>query len=157
LRAAFDSFVEHPGVPFVQVEKSCAKGHATLTVTQSRYLPLGSAASTQQQWALPFCARYATRQSEHVQCALLTQPTNRIELEGSACPSFVMPNAHASGYYRFALAAKDQRALAAAFGRLDAREQRVYADSLAAAFNNGTIGVREYLDGVAPVARSASR
>ena len=48
-----------------------------------------------------------------------------------------MPNAHGAGYYRFALAPKQQQALSSAFAQLDEREQRVYADSVTSAYGAG--------------------
>ena len=50
-----------------------------------------------------------------------------------------MPNAHGTGYYRFALAPKLQQALSGAFAQLDEREQRVYADSVTAAYGAGQL------------------
>src|SRR5690606_4952733 len=65
--------------------------------------------------------------------------------EAGSCPAWVMPNAHGAGYYRFSLAPKLQEALSGAFAQLDEREQRVYADSVTAAYGAGTLAPSQLL------------
>src|SRR3546814_181855 len=40
--AAFNSFIDQPGVPFLRVALDCSGNKPMLEVTQSRYLPIGS-------------------------------------------------------------------------------------------------------------------
>ncbi|MFN7132438.1 MAG: M1 family metallopeptidase, partial [Myxococcales bacterium] len=70
-RGAFHSFTAQPGVPLLDVEVRCAEGGTALDVTQSRYLPLGSRASREGQWIVPFCVRYAVSGEAREQCLLL--------------------------------------------------------------------------------------
>jgi alanyl aminopeptidase len=65
--------------------------------------------------------------------------------EAGSCPAWVMPNAHGTGYYRFALAPRLQQSLSGAFAKLDEREQRVYADSVTAAYGAGALSPSQLL------------
>ncbi len=141
LQAAFASFVDQPGVPLVHVDLVCAADEARVELRQERYLPLGSTSTAAQRWIIPLCLRYADGDGSRRQCQLLEGAEAEFALDAKTCPAWVMPNADAAGYYRFALAADDQPALAAAFDRLAPLEQRVWADSLVAAFRSGAADV----------------
>ncbi|MEO8010373.1 MAG: ERAP1-like C-terminal domain-containing protein, partial [Dokdonella sp.] len=56
-----------------------------------------------------------------------------------------MPNANGGGYFRYHLSAPLQQSLTESFDALDAREQRVYADSLMAGFKKGSLTSAQYL------------
>jgi alanyl aminopeptidase len=91
-------------------------------------------------WGIPLTVRYGDGASVRTQKMLFTGKQGRMELaEAGSCPAWVMPNAHGTGYYRFALAPKLQDALSGAFAKLDEREQRVYADSVTAAYGAGNL------------------
>ena len=100
---AFSTFLDQPGVPLVSAELSCAKGTTPkLVLAQQRYLPQGSAGSSEQTWKIPVCASYpgGTR------CTVLVEPKGELPLEGAqtaaatGCPAWVNPNAGGAGYYR---------------------------------------------------------
>jgi len=140
VRAAFLSFIDQPGVPFVKVDVDCTGRKPVLALQQQRYLPLGSTASAAQTWGIPMCVRYADGQQVREQCGIVSGAQARLELtEAQSCPAWVMPNAHGAGYYRFALAPRLQQSLSAAFAQLDEREQRVYADSVTSAYGAGAL------------------
>ena len=141
VKAAFLSFIDQPGVPFVKVDVDCAAGKTpALVLQQQRYLPLGSTASAAQTWGIPMCVRYADGAQLREQCGIVSGAQARLELtDAQSCPSWVMPNAHGAGYYRFALASGLQRSLSGAFAQLDEREQRVYADSVTSAYGAGEL------------------
>ena len=138
---AFSSFIDQPGVPFVKVALDCSTGRRpALVLQQQRYLPLGSSASADQRWGIPLDVRYADGDTVREQKALVFDTSSRVELtQARHCPAWVMPNAHGSGYYRFALEPKLQHALSAAFTQLDEREQRMVADSVIAAYGAGQL------------------
>jgi alanyl aminopeptidase len=137
---AFFSFIDQPGVPFVKVDVDCGTGKSALVIAQERYLPIGSTASRDQTWGIPMTVRYADATGVHEQKALVTGKQARMELhDATSCPTWVMPNAHGAGYYRFALAPKLQQALSGAFTQLDEREQRMVADSVVAAYGAGAL------------------
>jgi alanyl aminopeptidase len=144
---AFSSFIDQPGVPFVKVALDCAAGHQpALVVRQQRYLPLGSSASAEQTWGIPMTIRYADGTTVREQKALVTGREARIPLaEAQQCPAWVMPNAHGSGYYRFALEPAMQQSLSNAFASLDEREQRMFADSITAAYGAGHLAPSQLL------------
>jgi alanyl aminopeptidase len=99
--AAFSTFLNQPGVPVVAVDLDCHDGRASLKVKQQRFLPLGSKGSVNHTWEIPLCVRYATGNSRHNQCDLITQPSQTIELTGAkGCPAWVQANDRAIGYYR---------------------------------------------------------
>lgn len=146
IKASFLSFIDQPGVPFVQVDVDCSGKVPALVLQQERYLPLGSTASAAQTWGIPLTVRYDDAGTVREERGLVSGASARFELkQASACPGWVMPNAHGAGYYRFALAPQWQQSLSAAFGELDEREQRVYADSATAAYGAGTLTPSEML------------
>src|SRR5690606_14299912 len=137
---AFSSFIDQPGVPFLEVDLDCSGDKPALVLEQRRYLPLGSAAGGEGQWGIPLTVRYSDGGTVRTQKTLFADKQGRVELAAAtSCPTWVMPNAHGTGYYRFSLAPKLQQALSNAFAQLDEREQRVYADSVTAAYGAGTL------------------
>jgi alanyl aminopeptidase len=142
---AFFSFIDQPGVPFVNVDLDCS-GKPTLVLSQQRYLPIGSTASIDQTWGIPMTVRYADGDTVREQKALVSGRQARLELtDARSCPAWVMPNAHGTGYYRFALSPTLQQSLSGAFAKLDEREQRVYADSVTAAYGAGALSPSQLL------------
>jgi len=159
---AFASFIDQPGVPYVKVDLDCSGAKPALVLSQQRYLPVGSTASAGQAWGIPLVVRYADGKEVRTEKMLFTGAQGRMELSAaSSCPAWVMPNAHGNGYYRFALSPKLQQALQGAFARLDEREQRVYADSVVAAYGAGNLTVSQFLSALpqfasAPVRQTAT-
>jgi alanyl aminopeptidase len=137
---AFFTFIDQPGVPFVKVDLDCSGATPTLVLQQQRYLPIGSTAKAEGTWGIPLTVRYADGGTVRTQKMLFTGQQARMPLtDATSCPAWVMPNAHGNGYYRFALAPRLQDALSASFAQLDEREQRVYADSVTAAYGAGNL------------------
>lgn len=138
--AAFKSYIDQPGVPFLKIDVECGKGKPVLTLQQQRYLPIGSTASAEQSWGIPLSVRYADGGQVREEKGIVSGKQARFELkQAQSCPTWVMPNAHGAGYYRFALAPKWQQSLSGAFAQLDEREQRVYADSVTSAYGAGAL------------------
>ncbi len=140
IASAFSTFIDQPGVPFVHVDLDCSGAKPALLLSQQRYLPIGSTAKDEGEWGIPLVVRYGSGDDVRTERMLFTGKQGRMELAGAtACPAWVMPNAHGNGYYRFALSPSLQDALSGAFARLDEREQRVYADSVTAAYGAGKL------------------
>lgn len=138
--AAFKSYIDQPGVPFLKIDVECDKGKPVLTLQQQRYLPIGSTASAEQSWGIPLSVRYADGGQVREEKGIVSGKQARFELQqAQSCPTWVMPNAHGAGYYRFALTPKWQQSLSGAFAQLDEREQRVYADSVTSAYGAGAL------------------
>ncbi len=125
-------------MPHLEVTPRCQGGDASLELVQSRYLPLGSTGEAKRTWKIPVCVRYGIGAAVHQSCTLLTEERAVVPLEKPGCPSFVMPNADAAGYYRWSLPARDLSALLQK-GKLSPAELSSTADNLAAAVSSGTL------------------
>jgi alanyl aminopeptidase len=152
--SAFRSFIDQPGVPIVDVALTCSDETASITLHQSRYLPVGSKGNSAQTWQLPFCVRYGSGQEIYKECMLLTGVDTAMPLESTACPEFIMPNANGAGYYRFALDEAGWRSLMAGFDRLNEKEALVVADSLSAAYQANRISTATLIVAFRTVAAS---
>jgi len=99
------TFTELPGTPLVDVQLRCgAQEQPTVTLSQRRYLPAGSKADAQQKWDIPVCMRIGVVDGVREQCAVLSEPTMDVVLDGvDGCPNWVMPNRGGRGYYRWHL------------------------------------------------------
>jgi cytosol alanyl aminopeptidase len=99
LSAAFQTFLNQPGVPEISVTLKC-DGPPTVGLSQKRYLPIGSKGSTEQTWQIPVCVRYRSGTGIEKECFLLDKPKADFRLtKASACPSLIAANESASGYY----------------------------------------------------------
>ncbi|HEY5943923.1 MAG TPA: M1 family aminopeptidase [Kofleriaceae bacterium] len=101
LRALFDSFVLHTGVPLLAVELSCASGaKPKLVLDQRRYVPTGSTIDPKRTWQLPVCVRWSAGGTTGHDCTLLGEAHGELALSASQCPDWVLPNEGELGYYR---------------------------------------------------------
>ena len=152
LAAAFQSFLDQPGVPLVELTSECPAGQPRLVAEQRRSLPLGSRADAGLVWGLPLCVLHGVADERQRHCALLATPRGELPLPGGSCTGWRMPNAGGAGYYRFALAPPDRRALDAALPTLAPREQLMTADALEAGFENGALAPADVLRGTERIA-----
>ncbi|MGF1467891.1 MAG: M1 family metallopeptidase [Sandaracinaceae bacterium] len=157
VRGPFESFLSQPGVPLVEATLSC-EGAPVLQLRQSRYLPAGSRASTEQTWQIPVCVRYEAGRETLRTCTLLGAAEGTLELESAECPDWVMPNADGRGYYRWTLDAEALESLQRR-GRNDltVRERLSYADSLEAGAAAGRVPFGEAAEALSQIARSENR
>ncbi|MCU1291860.1 MAG: family peptidase, partial [Bryobacterales bacterium] len=101
VRSTFSTFVDQPGIPVVSVALKCDKNVAPrLTLGQSRFSLLPSKTPDPQLWSIPVCVRYGSGDEGKSQCALLTQRSANVALEGTSCPAWVEANDKGVGYYR---------------------------------------------------------
>jgi len=145
LAAAFRSFLEQPGLPLLSTAWSCQDGITQVSLSQSRYLPLGSSGDPQRDWLLPVCLNFGDAATESTHCQVLTRASESLRLDTPACPEWLMPNAGAAGYYRWTLDPAGWQALLASAERLRVEEMMSIADSLDGAFDAGRIDVATYL------------
>ena len=125
---AMRTFIDQTGVPLVSLTAG-AKG---LTVSQSRYRPLGVKAMPAQTWMIPMCIGERGQRS----CKLLeTASTTLPPITGEQA---LIPNAGGAGYYRFRLDDAGWDRLIAVSATLPAREGLALADSLWSDFAAGT-------------------
>jgi alanyl aminopeptidase len=152
--APLRTFLDQPGVPFVDATLVCDAAGSRLHVTQSRYLPLGSKGDPARTWQIPVCASYGLKGRTREACALVTAEQGDVPLDG--CPEWVLPNAGGAGYYRFGLARDDLKKLSSrGLRRLKPAERAAYADALRAAYNRATTSAADVLEAVAPLAADA--
>ncbi|SHF91828.1 alanyl aminopeptidase [Microbulbifer donghaiensis] len=156
LTETFRSFVEQKGVPQLDLVVDCsAEGAAKLLVRQSRYKPLGSPiVDADQHWSIPFCFSSG---EDTQQCQMLTSVKQEVAIPGGACPSWVMPNAQGSGYYRWSLAEDQWQALTERFAKFSPTEQLSIIDSAFAAFEAGKLPESELLEVIEQSAKADKR
>ncbi len=99
LSAAFQTFLNQPGVPEISVTLKC-DGPPSVALSQKRYLPIGSKGTAKQIWQVPVCVRYRTGKGVEQECFLLDKASGDFKLtKASGCPSLIAANESASGYY----------------------------------------------------------
>jgi alanyl aminopeptidase len=153
-RKAFKSFLNQNGVPLVATRLDCdPKGAATLELTQSRYLPLGSSGDPRRVWGIPVCVRFPNG----VQCRMLDTKKASMKIAGGQCPAWYMPNANGDGYYRYAMPRADRAALTKVIAQRSDGEQLAFADSVDAAFQGGDMDASEVLAAMRELAPSKVR
>jgi aminopeptidase N len=160
--SAYRTFLDQPGVPFVEAQLACTAGaQPHVHLKQSRFLPRGSAGEANRTWQVPVCIKYPVSGSGREPqiketCSLLGATESDVALDATACPAWVFPNAHGTGYYRFALSSADlANVRTKALPTLDARERIAFANSLRAAFNHGSTPYGEVLLAAEPLATDA--
>ncbi len=142
---AFRSFLEQPGLPLVQLTSQCAADRVSVTLTQSRFIPLGSEGSKDRQWQIPVCLKYGDAEESRKTCVILDQAEQTFELPANRCPAYVMPNADSAGYYRWSLSQHDWNRLLQNTALLSTEEMMSLSDSLDGAFNVGAADVSTYM------------
>ena len=137
---SFTSFIAQPGIPYLDVAFTCpAIDSGLITVSQSRYAPLGSAIDPNAQtWTIPLAIKMNGANGERTVRDMFTGQRLEIPLDGG-CPDWIMPNADGAGYWRFDLNAPAWTSLIANYDALSAAEQLSFADSATAAFAAGRL------------------
>jgi len=152
----YRTFLDQPGVPFVEASLQCGQGAPHLHLAQSRFLPAGSSGDARKLWQVPVCAKYPAGAGTKESCTLLTSAEGDLPLDTATCPAWIFPNAHGTGYYRFTLPPADLAKLRTAGLRaLDTREKMAFGNSLRAGFNHGSTPFGEVLLAAAPLADDA--
>ncbi len=101
LSTPMKSFLEQPGVPLVSAELSCKTTPPNLSLSQRRFVPIGSKVASEGLWQIPVCVKYDAGKKSERACTLLTEARATLPLaSASACPSWVLLNEDARGYYR---------------------------------------------------------
>jgi alanyl aminopeptidase len=160
VRTPMETFLRQPGVPLVEATLHCAgDGPARLALSQRRYLPIGSRASAAATWQIPICARYRAGGAVRETCTLLTAADGEMELEGGACPEWLLPNADGIGYYRWTLPDEQLARLRApaTLSELGVRDQITIADSVRAGFAAGRVPFASAMQALEPFADSTDR
>jgi aminopeptidase N len=129
LGAAFRSFLEQPGVPLVTAKASCPPGGPpAVELSQRRFVPAGVTAPD-ERWQIPVCVAWGDGDGKNRSCRLLSEAADRIVLD--RCPTWILANDGAAGYYRSDVTAKGALALLAT-GQLSVAERLGLVGDLAA-------------------------
>ncbi len=156
LQAAFGTFLDQAGVPLLETRLECTPEASRLHLTQSRYVPLGSTAERERVWNVPLCVRWGVGDKTDQTCSLIEQRQSVVTLP--VCPDWFLPNADASAYVRFALAAPDlERLPTRGLGRLNVREQLALVDALSSGFAAGSVDAKALLSMAKVLAAQSER
>jgi cytosol alanyl aminopeptidase len=139
------SFLDQPGVPLVHSQMTCSDGKATLSLSQSRYLPFGASSKQDSHWVVPVCARFAREKATSAQCFVLSEQRQDFTVDGG-CVTWYSLNADANGYYRVAMNDCDAAALGNHYASLDPLDQKYSADSIGSGFRHGDLPPSKLLD-----------
>ena len=135
----FSTFLDQGGVPLVTAKLVCEGGKGRLTLSQTRYVPIGAGQAREQVWQVPVCARTNAGRF----CMLLTDKSGALDL--GACPQWVAPNADASGYYRSALDDDAVARLTKNVAQLSAPERMLFFADVDAATHAGSLELSRLL------------
>jgi alanyl aminopeptidase len=134
--AAFNSFLNQPGAPTLHASLSCSGGKGTLNLEQSRYTPLGIVSDRTGLWQVPVCWRMGDAHGgSERRCHLLRGAEETVEL--SYCPTWLFPNADATGYYHFTVDRQIEEGLRHA--KLSSPESMAWQSAQTAAFAAGKL------------------
>jgi aminopeptidase N len=146
--AAMKSFVDQRGLPLVTAKLTCEPdGDTNVSLSQSRYAPLGSAIQQSEVWQIPVCVNLLKDGEMIKECTLLKEPTGTLNASVD-CADVVMPNADAAGYYRFTMDADGWSALMANLDEFSTKEALSAQDSLVAGFRAGEVDAATFLSGM---------
>lgn len=137
---AFNSFLEQPGLPLVEIASECNDQGVSIHLKQSRYFPLGSSGTQGQTWKMPVCLKLGKDGESSKTCLLLAEKEQSFDLPGS-CPDWLIPNADSAGYYRFTMSQQDWSKLLANSAQQNTNEMMAMLGSLTGAFNSGNLDV----------------
>ncbi len=141
VRDAARSFIEQPGVPFVEVRPMPG---GLLAVTQRPFVPAGSSAGP-YLWTIPLTLRYPEEGREVPW--LLDSAVDTLAALDVGVPGVPLPNAGALGYCRWAVPGDVLDRIAAVPDRLlTPRERLDFVYNLGALFEAGLIDGNRYLD-----------
>jgi aminopeptidase N len=139
-------FVDQPGVPEVAIDLTCEKGaRPTVALRQERYRPLGQTYATDTLWTIPVCLRFPDGKKERTVCDLLDGRAATWTLPIDGCPSWIVPNDGASGYYHTRLSAPLLTGVVKRFGQLALVERRELAEDVYAQIAAGRLEIDQAL------------
>lgn len=145
---SFNSFLEQPGLPLIEMSSQCTDEGVNIKLRQSRYFPLGSSGDRDKVWKVPVCLSIPNGEDNNKTCLMLTQKELDFKLP-QTCPEWIMPNANSAGYYRFSMLKDDWSKLLANSDRQNTEEMMALLGSLTGAFNSGDLDI-DTLMSIAP-------
>jgi aminopeptidase N len=141
------SFIEQPGVPVIAFEPQCDVG--MLVLRQRRSLANGQTDPAKPLWHVPVCFRYGDANTAHETCTLVESP--EVSTPVQTCPTWIVPNRDARGYYRSAIDLKlvqpllDARGTLSRIAKANATERIMMVADLRAAVSRGELSIDQLL------------
>lgn len=157
------TFLDQPGVPLLDMTLVCApnaekKKMISIDISQSRYLPHGSAASAGTPWSAPFCVRYEEKGKSKVRCDVIDAKTKKVEFETARCPKWYYPNAGESGYYIWKMPDADLENLSKRYiSKLTVRERVGLFSNVEALLSAHIVEPDTYIKSIKTMAREKHR
>ncbi|HEX3760772.1 MAG TPA: M1 family metallopeptidase, partial [Kofleriaceae bacterium] len=161
---ALPGYLDRPGVPRIAAELRCAAGQPPrIELTQRRSLPAGIVDPAPAPWTVPVCFRAGTATTSARSCVTLSAAEASFPLGADGqpappCPTWLILNADAVGYYRSAVDPAIARALLTA-GSPIARaavptpaERMMLIEDLRAAVERGELAIDRLLELVPVIA-----
>ena len=145
---AFEGFLNQSGVPYISAQLSCSADGVNVSLSQERFLPMGSIADPIRRWQVPVCLAFGVDDGERgEQCLLLTESQQEFKLDTPHCPAWLIPNARGAGYYRWRVPESETiRLYAVANEALTTGERISFADSLLAGLESGSVPMDGFLE-----------
>ncbi len=153
---ALRTFIDQPGVPLVEAKRVCDNEMA-IRFSQQRYAPRDVTLPA-ESWTIPICARYGDDQGESGEtCTLLRGGSALVPIEAPRCPTWIMSNADAAGYYRSKYDKATLDAIFAAQPRLQDAELTSLMHDAAALVDSGDLSLSDALALLPNVAATKDR
>jgi len=153
--AAMRTFLEQAGVPRIAARVRCAPGQPVrVELAQQRSLPAGVIDPDDKRWQVPVCLRYGDAGASRQDCMVLTTARAAFELaawDPASCPTWLVTNADATGYYRSTVDPAAARALLssssaiARIARPTPAERMMLVEDLRAAVDRDELGLDQLL------------
>ena len=145
--AAFHSFLDQAGVPTVNAALKPGTEHATLMLTQSRFLAFGTKdPAPPRSWRIPVLLSYGAGARTGRMRVLMEGPSQEVKLPVAARDlDYVLVNDGMTGYYRVSYSADLRARLAKAEAGLSTVNRIGMLNDLDGAVRAGTLGKGELL------------
>lgn len=144
IASSFTSFIEQPGIPFITVTGVETGDNGTsLTVSQSRYLPVGSKGSTDSTWEAPLCFSFGVEGGFERRCRMVSEAQETLTFDDVNNITYVHPNSDGSGYYRWSLEDDQWDAILAAYDGLSDNEKKSLYDAATSSYSAGGTSVEK--------------
>jgi len=138
--AVASGFTEQPGVPLVSVARSCTGGHASVTLTQSRFT-VNDPHPAKLTWTIPVTLGAPGIKATHV--LLGTTP---VTVKLPSCDAVLKANLGEAGYFRTQYDAASLKPLTAHFATFGAADRANLLGDQYALFVAGLAPLSTYLD-----------
>ena len=98
---ALNTFLNQAGAPLVTADLDCSGAKPIVHLSQKRSLPIGSPGPAEQMWQVPLFIRYRDSGGVHRQRILLAfRHADAALTDARGCPTWLLANDEAAGYYR---------------------------------------------------------